>query len=528
MNAGNAGTLANAMLTAVRPLPQRLALLCTVLRAWEPVLWVSVAVMAALIIPLRYAIGQNSDGLLQTLISLQHLTFFFWEQERFANLLPWLASFITDPTANVEFQLALRIGLGVAAPLLFCVPGAPGGDCLAAGRATLLATALMLAFVPQRFIHELFVEASPYGTSFALGGFALLLFTGAAWRRGGAAIALRSAGLLLSLAAYLVNASLVLFTAPLFAAQAVLLGSRLAMEFGVASAIAGLGTAVAVGLTAAGTPAGSMRFGESTIGLTYYASELTRKPGIFLAAMGALLLLALMVEQTAGRPSDRAFARNGAVLIVTFVIGLFEISLSSWVILNYMHPRYLVPLYVLMAAVGALSVLNLVERVSARSAVRNMVTLGVCVALLMVAGLRKPEQLPLENGVVAAPFRPLAAAIADTVTQGRLDGVAGDYWTVWPGVFLAEQQAHDSGAAAGNVFGLTYRGRARRQAMTARLFARGQLKIACVDLPNAEACRGVAAEVLGLPSLTVHLLSPELPLSDGHTLRIVSLTPPGR
>ncbi|RYF21796.1 MAG: hypothetical protein EOO77_05340, partial [Oxalobacteraceae bacterium] len=406
-------TVAARLLSAAE---RRRRLLWRTLKGWEVPLWCVAAVMTALIVPLRYAVGQNADGLLQTLMSIQDLTLFYWQQDRFANLLPLLASPVTDPVLNAQLQLALRICLGVAAPLLFCVTGGGRRDILHVGRATLLASALALAAVPQRMLHEWFVEASPYGTSFALGGFALVIFALAPANGRGGAIALRSAGLLLTVAAYMVNASLVLVTLPLFGAQAVVFGSPIAAEFCIASLVGILVTLLASG--SVHTPKTSMHFGESLIGLQHYATELVGKPGYFLGAMLALFVVTAIFSRKSGRS---AFIYDGLTLLGTFGVALLGVSLSSWVMLNFFNPRYLVPLYVLMAAVGAKAALRLLEQLCPRQA--SMAALALCAILLMVAGHRTPTIVGDDNGIVDANVRPLARAVAEIISARHLDGV---------------------------------------------------------------------------------------------------------
>ena len=51
----------------------------------------------------RDPLGQNADGILETIISLQRVTLFFWDQNRFANIVHLLASGIRSPVLNADF-----------------------------------------------------------------------------------------------------------------------------------------------------------------------------------------------------------------------------------------------------------------------------------------------------------------------------------------------------------------------------------------------------------------------------------------
>ena len=507
-------------MTLHRRTRQRIALIGDVMQSWEPLLWLVAAVLPVVIVAMRFDIGQNADGLVQTLMSLNHLTVFFWEQNRFANLVPLLTRGIADPTMNAQAQLAIRIVAGVAAPLLFTAPLVRDGDILRVGRIALLAADLALAFGPQRYLWEWFIEASPYGTSFALGGCALLAFDATRRLDGVRATALRCGGLLLTVAAYMVNMSLVLFTAPLFGLLAITRGSRLAIEFGLASAVGGIVTVIAA--NSVPVPHTTLRFGESFIGLTYYLWVFTQKPGYFLGAMFALFALSLGIGKALKRSSGDGLLGYGLMLLATFAFAFVAISLNSWVIANDLHPRYMVPLFILAASLGAISLVTVADAtVTARN--RSRIGLGLCLAMSFMAGQRSLSTVPQDGGIVTSTIRTTATAAADELIRLRLDGVAGSYWLVWPTIFLAEQKAYDLGRPRGQFFGASERGIARRGTLKARLLVEGHLDFACLDLLQ-EPCRALVSEVVGSPLSIGQPPSPPHPVGPAHRLSVLRLT----
>ena len=166
-----------------------------------------------IVVLLRNPVWQDSDGLIGALSSLQHMTLFYWGQDRFANFIPALAIPFNDPLYNVTVQVIFRTAFGIIAPLFACM--FLTRTMRDAWLATLLATALFLMCGPHTMQHEAFIQASPYGTSFALAGMSLLMFRHALrmrliartfWHLGAAAIAVT---------AYFVNYSLFLVTAPI-------------------------------------------------------------------------------------------------------------------------------------------------------------------------------------------------------------------------------------------------------------------------------------------------------------------------
>jgi len=503
----------------------RLRALCAVAADWMPLLATAAFGVAAMVVLTRYPVGQNSDGLIQTLFSIQKMTLFFWGQDRFANLLPALTMWIKDPTLNAMAQLAMRVLLASIAPLFFCALALRKSATATAWQAVLVATSLLLAFSPQRMIFEFYVEASPYGTSFALAGLALVAFGRGDGGRVRRPAFWRAMGFVLVLAAYLVNASLVLVAMPLALMEAVLLGSSLAMEFAVASLIGGVLTLMVSRLATDAPALTNFRFGESLAGLIEYGGQMLGEPGHFVWAMFALAILALAAMRRTAEGT--ALAGHVAALAVAFLVSLGAVASSSWVILNQLHPRYLVPNYLLAAATGGVCVVVLLGRTIRDPGARAVVLLAICGGLLVMGG-RRGLPLPELRGteIVSAPFRANATALAASVRENALDGIVGGYFDVWPAVFQAEQVAHDLGEAPGGVFGVALRGEARRATFVARLLEKHRLQFACI---NAEPgwCNALLAEIMHPPQVAVRFSTLSEMLPDGRPLTFFSIERPG-
>ena len=505
----------------------RLGLLAAVAGSWVWLLAACLfAAMGATVLA-RYPTGQDSDGLLQTIMPLQHLTLFFWGQDRFANLLPFLTAWIGDPGINALVQLALRIACGLLAPLFFCMLVCPR-ERAAAWSATLLASGLLLAWAPHDTVFEALIQASPYGTSFALAGLCLVAL-GAAGRahHGAARAALRGLGLVLACAAYAVNASLVLIAAPLVAGEVVLFGSVLAMDFAFASLLACVVAATLSTLGAGGAPATALGFGASTDGLAFYAGRMLAKPGFFLWAMAAAGFAALGLLRVSRRDAEagRQLGRAG-LLTATFAVSFLAVALSDWVALNVMHARYLVPEYFLAASLGGMAAVQVVRRALRRPQARAAAVLAASACLLLVAMHRTRAGEAGHGGMIAASRRPAAEIVAAAVTERSLDAVGGDFWAVWPAVFRAEQMAHDLGRPAGRVFGITYRGDARRDAFVARLLARGRLDIACIG--NPAWCNAQMLLTMTPPDVRSVFGNEQIRLPDGEELSFFTVELAGR
>jgi hypothetical protein len=65
----------------------------------------------ALVWARRLPFSENGDGLLETIMSLQKVTLYYWGEDRFANLLPAATLWIRNPTDNACAQMALQPAL---------------------------------------------------------------------------------------------------------------------------------------------------------------------------------------------------------------------------------------------------------------------------------------------------------------------------------------------------------------------------------------------------------------------------------
>jgi hypothetical protein len=192
--------------------------------------------------------------------------------------------------------------------------------------------------------------------------------------------------------------------------------------------------------------------------------------------------------------------------------------------MNEFHQRYFIPGYLLLMSTGGIAVWQLF-----RHAVRDRATRGVLFAtlasllLLLTAG-RLHTQGQAAHEVIGDGKAPLADAVASRYMTLSLDGIAGDYWFVWPSVFAAEQYRHDDRSDGPDVLGITYRGDARRREFIARLARRGGLRVGCIDI-DAVACIGFVSSNMAAPGLLGVEFAPAERLPDNHLLSFVTISP---
>ena len=125
----------------------------------------------------------------------------------------------------------------------------------------------------------------------------------------------------------------------------------------------------------------------------------------------------------------------------------------------------------------------------------RLLLLSVSLALLILAAALIVLPLNLQCRFVAGP--PELAAAVDLVDKTDASFVDGDYWLVWPAVFLANRNAR------GPVFGLSYRAEGARRPI--RRFAASHPTLSycasasrlLIVLTALRACWDGSASVLG-------------------------------
>ena len=114
----------------------------------------------------------HADMMLHPLMSLQHTTLFYWGQNRLANLIPFLLSWITDPHLNMWAHLWVFAFSFFAFFAVLAFGGAarlyPGIAWMERWLVFLAMTAVSLVVLVPGAAAILLVEGHPYAPSFLL------------------------------------------------------------------------------------------------------------------------------------------------------------------------------------------------------------------------------------------------------------------------------------------------------------------------------------------------------------------------
>lgn len=428
--------------------------------------------------------GLNSDTMIQSLMSLQHTTLFYWGQNRLASFIPFLLSWISSPQLNMGAHLwtfAFSF-FGLLAVLSFVgakrlLPGITWAD---RWLAFLVIAAVSLVVLKPHAAAVLLVEGHPYAPSFLLLSIAALILT-----RDGASMSSTSLAMLCLFAAIGLNPTVIILAVSL----GVLVVSGLAMRKAaviIVAAVVFFGVWFALSLLGPPPP-----YSYFSIDLRTPAADLSQSGAGMLAALRPVSLVvvgcALAVGGFAGlgHPRSRA-VRYACLFLGALAAGWWVVfSMNEWVkIANQSHFRFFSVTVLAVIIVAALLLFSFAGDAGRRS----KALFGAVCAAMIVGALWRPPVRWAQYDIVGS--------VADYVEVAEKSGarfVVGEYWRAWPTVFELIRRGKPA-------YGLAWRGEGNRAAIVAAIqddLRHGRVSLAlCIDEP-AEDCIENAVKVSG-------------------------------
>jgi hypothetical protein len=436
----------------------------------------------------------HSDALLPGLFSTQEMTWFYWGQDRLANVVPLLATPVQDLRWNLALQLFL-IGLGWFTLIAFFAAHQQyrSDRPLVPGRLTVVVIAsaginLALLEPNTRWVF-IFEQLYAFSTVLLLTGL-IALTRDRLW--------VRVAGFGVVTVAMMINPSLLLLAPVVMVVpQRAETRSRRSVVSGAAMVVAFVLTSVASNAFASGSGSDasysdfSLRRSIRNLGTSF--DRITGSTNLTLALV--IISIALCVLAVRWRTFD---LRHQVTLVGAAVFGIGWVVLftgNEWVAANLFYERYFFPIFAAIHLVITAAVSETVDVISERMPVKAPLAAGTLslssrkaavtaavVATLLASTLTvwRFTRLSVDALVAARP-----AVEAARAADARF--VVGDYWTAWPVVILGRMEGDD-------LEGVAYRFDPRRDdvgaAIEAALAANGQFSVLCT-YATTEECLGL-------------------------------------
>ncbi len=469
---------------------------------------VAAAMLAAVAYPLsaRLAGMQDADGILTAYMSTQELTWYFWRQDRFLNLLPALAWSIGDVTWNLRAQIFLRAFFAFLAPLGVLYVLRPSARFLLV--ATVVASALLTLLLSPFADFNLYVHHIPVGASMVLFAVSAMAFhrrdRGSLWF---------AAALAIAFLAYATNIALLLLSFPLLAVAFVLT----VMPRRDAAAFAAL-NAFAVVLAFAH----AHRFGEAQTSfgrgeISWHAIH-SGYATVFANLHPTGFLVVAIAAVVAGFFCTRRDAIAAALLALYCIAGIGALSCSQWVQTNAYWIRYYLMFEVGIAACIAFVLVAACERVW-RQEWRLVALVALSLGLAWGVGLGGASAAPRE--LVGTTWRTSAQDWARVAVEHRAQVVAGDFWDVWPTVLEADRLRGADAVAHEPIFAATWRSWPLHARVIESASAAGTLRVLC--LPRLADCARAVEGDFQIRVTTPPEAGEDLRDAKGRAMRLLTL-----
>jgi hypothetical protein len=417
----------------------------------------------------------HADTILFSVMSLQHVTPFYWGEDRLASFIPFMLSPITQPHLNLMahlfiFALSFFLLLFLCARLIVTLAGDDDGNTgiLTAFGIALGASLLILTPVAS---YAFLLEGQPYALSYLLLLVAFLFYLRRSqnprlrW-------ALISFGIFIAIG---LNPSIVIPAATLACGHLFVekkWKSLVLLAIAVAMFVFWAKLSMWYGVPSISGAYSSFDCRNLTANLSGAISSLLlgiRIPALLLVAL-ALCVLGLLwdVEQP-------VLSRNVLRMIWLFAaIWLFVFSQNNWIKLNHSHFRYFFPVFLALIFHFTYALYSHVRRL--RASTQRWVSAG---CFIVAVGYLARPMVSLEEYAALSKAKPCAQF---AITSG-CQFVAGNYWAVWPLVFEVL-------SVRGNVFGLADRAVGNAQntlrALGMELESRGEVQVLCLSVAAGE------------------------------------------
>ena len=431
----------------------------------------------------------NADILMNSVMSVQHLTLFYWGQNRLLNVLPFLVSFISDPASNLYSVLFVSsivyyASIFAVSKSIVRVLGCPASD--AALHFVFLSSFSVLVF--KRVFHaEMAIGHIEYSLAFFLvsGANYLEWFSNIdLWIR-------RALSMILIFVAMGVNPSILalnlIFLLIVFLYNRKVDSHAVALiGFSICSFVAWSLIAKSFGPVESYSQFNPMMISEG-FGIVMGQFIGAIRWGVVFAFLCLLLVWRIRILITEGSLKRRSFGLEeyivfGALLFSLIWVVLF--SASKWVLMNQFLLRYFIFAVYACLVVAGLGIMAFLRRESLL--IRSTIVSLFAISSVVVA-YRKPVEL-LEYGM----FKNIKRFGVES--KGLY---AGDYWVVWPAVY--------KDLIMGKVaYGLAARGEENRNRVNEyvqnEVNRNGFFRVCCLN-DSPEACAKQVRNMIGSVSI---------------------------
>ena len=397
----------------------------------------------------------NADVILNSVMSLQHVTLFYWGQNRLANILPLVCSPISDPAVNL--YACLLITTGVFYGMIWFWADRLSRICFPDSEYSLTRRMIFLVLISIFFfiarpatVFEIATGHIEYALSYLLFGVAFFYYFG---QKKSLLMRLAVTGVCLA-AAIGVNYSIIIPALVLVGGSA-LFKRKLDIDSLVFSVLV-IVLFIFWALVARFYPSRDISYVSFEFERLNHSVQIVAKnliDAVYLGNVVVIFLAACLLKIFAfslpqeNDSSDYTRTCPFTLMLLVFAgVWILLFSINSWVAANLFHFRYFVPVIFVGMMLLSLEVRSLTVFLPRW----QRYAISALLAAWLIVHLAQPF-VSLRDYTV---FKRI-----DAVLPGDVVGYAGDYWLVWPAVMKNLLEGNEG-------FGFTYRAEGNRDNLT--------------------------------------------------------------
>jgi hypothetical protein len=430
---------------------------------------------------------QDGDDSITSLMSLYRVTIFYWGQNRMANVVPALASIISDIYLNIKYQYLIHAIFGFSIILLPLIVR-KFRDIFA--RFAII-TALIFLLMNDHVIFINFFHALPYGGGCFFFGLSLCL-TDRVQRSTARTLLLLVAALSVAAAGMAMNPALLFLVTPFYLQRALLL-RRLSDLGGLAIQLAGFGIAFALMLWVGGDDYSSLVLDWRNVVSAWNSAALE----LPLSAIACLILAALISDALAlvrslmsqGKSNDFAAATRVSLISSCLIAALAIINLGH--IAENWSFRYICWLILLAIAASIDALWDRILLLAPSLRIVRPTPLWQAGAMVLMLGAVAWRTAPwtTEQHYLFPSRDYQLQELRDLAVAAKADIIiADDYWLAWPLLHEIIATRQRQGEAQPRPFAISFRGEAVKDLVDQAFRHSRQQRLFCAG-DNLQECK---------------------------------------
>ncbi len=462
---------------------------------WILVLFVILFISSAMTWSANFCNHHEADSLLPAIMSLQKLTFYYWGENRFGNVIPFLASWIGNIGWNFKFQVLLRaLGTSTIPLLVFLLLGSNKKVI----EKYIIAVSLMLLSI-KHASGDLWLYANPYGQSAAFLLIAVYIHYQNKYIKDKRSILLATLTFVSLVISFFINLSLIIMILPLWFLYTVFrldLRDKQFLAMLIISWIINFLFSHLFGHT----PYMALDLGNMTDnikaaffshnGITLYTNISYFVIGIELVIFGISLIIIHQGQHQ--KYNFNHLTINSLIILLSIIIYLLTVANIKYVQYQDYAARYFTLGFAFLSCITAtifVDAASIIFSFFNKGTVNNIfvkseVFLSIIASTIFIFAFLKIVW-PIDsackfNDSIRAKNVDTLAIVAE---EYNIHFVVGDYWIVWPTVFeIIQNRQTKNTKEADNIYGLTFRGEVVRNKIINLFNKLEPATILCINL----------------------------------------------